>query len=153
MNIVIRSVACHDQPDRRHMEASRTVGIQLRGAVELTEHLAVICLRRLNLGNGTPRISKSRQPLTLQKPSSSTPAETDPCFVGVFHPESTPCAVILLKTKHCPFSQAGRQGFESHLPLQEINNLAKPVPLCTPLYSISEPTAMFRAGSLPLCDP
>ena len=23
--------------------------------------------------------------LTLQKPSISTPAETDPCFVGVFH--------------------------------------------------------------------
>ena len=26
-----------------------------------------------------------RQPRTLQKPSISTPAETDPCFVGVFH--------------------------------------------------------------------
>jgi hypothetical protein len=25
---------------------------------------------------------------------------------------------MLLKTKHCPFSQAGRRGFESHLPLQ-----------------------------------
>src|SRR5665213_3915252 len=31
------------------------------------------------------------------------------------YPESTPCAVILLKTKHCPFSQAGRRRFESRL--------------------------------------
>ena len=27
----------------------------------------------------------SKGPRTLQKPSISTPAETDPCFVGVFH--------------------------------------------------------------------
>jgi hypothetical protein len=34
------------------------------------------------------------------------------------YPESTPCASMLFKTKHCPFSQAGRHGFESRLPLQ-----------------------------------
>jgi len=28
---------------------------------------------------------------------------------------------MLLKTKHCPFSQAGRRGFESRLPLHVFN--------------------------------
>jgi len=36
------------------------------------------------------------------KPSINIPAETD-----VLYPGSTPCAFISLKTKHCPFSQAG----------------------------------------------
>ena len=35
-----------------------------------------------------------------------------------------------------PASQAGRRGFESRLPLQEIKQLAPPLPTCTPLYSI-----------------
>jgi hypothetical protein len=30
---------------------------------------------------------------------------------------------MLLKTKHGPFSQAGRRGFEPRLPLHQINNL------------------------------
>src|ERR1039457_1477008 len=39
------------------------------------------------------------------------------------YPESTPCAVMLLKTKHCPTSQAGRRRFESGLPLHLVNHL------------------------------
>src|SRR5881394_1434377 len=52
-----------------------------------------------------------------------------------------------------PASQAGRRRFDPGLPLQKISNLAKPVPPCTPLYSVSELTAMFRAGSLRPSDP
>jgi hypothetical protein len=32
-----------------------------------------------------PRVGEWHQPRTLQKPSISAPAETDPCFIGVFH--------------------------------------------------------------------
>src|SRR5437868_917604 len=39
------------------------------------------------------------------------------------YPESTPCAVISLKTKHCSYSQAGRRGFEPRLPLHLFSNL------------------------------
>jgi len=52
-----------------------------------------------------------------------------------------------------PASQTGRRRFDPGLPLQQINNLAKPVPPCTPLHSISELTPIFRAGSLRLSDP
>src|SRR5436190_23898038 len=59
-------------------------------------------------------LDKWRQPRTLQKPSISTPVETDPCFIGVFHTLNQRRAhFILLKTKHVPFSQAGRRRFSS----------------------------------------
>ena len=32
-----------------------------------------------------PSADKWHEPRTLQKPSIRTPAETDPCFIGVFH--------------------------------------------------------------------
>src|SRR5579871_433270 len=32
-----------------------------------------------------PRVGKMAPARTLQKPSINTPAETDPCFIGVFH--------------------------------------------------------------------
>ena len=60
-------------------------------------------------------------PKTLHLPA----CENEPLFCWRFsYPESTPCAVISLKTKHCPYSQAGRRGFESHLPLQFLNHIA-----------------------------
>ena len=41
------------------------------------------------------------------------------------YPESTPWAFMLLKTKHCPTSQAGCRRFESGLPLHGFNNLQR----------------------------
>ena len=47
-------------------------------------HIGTI-LTRAAEGGHQARVGKWCQARTLQKPSINTPAETDPCFVGVFH--------------------------------------------------------------------
>src|SRR6266496_2931089 len=58
---------------------------------------------KLRVPNGT----SPHPPKTLQSATS----RNGTLFCWRFpYPESTPCAVISLKTKHCPYSQAGRRG-------------------------------------------
>jgi hypothetical protein len=99
-----------------------------KGRAASTKRFKNRCARRcwIPTPDGTlPELLPRLVNLTLKKPSIRTPAVTDPCFVGVFRtPSQTPCAVMSLKTKYCPFSQAGRRGFDPGLPLQLFYNLA-----------------------------
>ena len=73
MNIVIRSVTCHDQADRRHMEASRTVGISM--ARRNTHELLTF---KLNSGSSELlRNRKCRIDLPQEIGFSKTPQERE----------------------------------------------------------------------------
>jgi hypothetical protein len=77
-----------------------------------------------------------RGDLTLQIPSINTPAETDSCFVGVFHTLNQRHAqLMLLKTKHCPTSQAGRRRWAAgkcRLTGGQPPNTLRLQPICSP---------------------
>jgi hypothetical protein len=52
-----------------------------------------------------------------KNPPLAAQPKRPPVLLAFPYPESTPCAFMSLKTKHCPFSQAGRRRFDPGLPL------------------------------------